>query len=180
MIAELFYPRELKRLIKDLNAEGALNESALKKLNAFFYFYFVPLSIAAFGFVIFEGMIFVSIVSFILSTVYAAYHLRFMFYHDVLPYLEGEIIMGEVVEKHNSGLQGIYSVLYRFQCQGELKKRKLTCDNNVEWENTRKGPIQIFVLSKKRHLHAPYLPDKFKKLCLDTRRIQEITNSIGG
>lgn len=37
MIAELFYPRELKEIITDLRAKGDLNEEAKKNINCFFY-----------------------------------------------------------------------------------------------------------------------------------------------
>lgn len=35
MIAELFYPKELKNVIADLRAKGELNEAALKRMNSF-------------------------------------------------------------------------------------------------------------------------------------------------
>lgn len=42
MIAELFYPKELKQVIADLRAKDDLNEEALKSLNTNVYLFYVP------------------------------------------------------------------------------------------------------------------------------------------
>ncbi|MGH1378969.1 MAG: hypothetical protein ACRBB3_09135 [Alphaproteobacteria bacterium] len=45
MIAELFYPYELKRVVRGLRKENDLNEEALKTLNFSFNYVYLPLLI---------------------------------------------------------------------------------------------------------------------------------------
>lgn len=189
MIAELFYPRELKNLITELDAIGRLSRVPLQTLNGNFYAFsivsfIVPIIILANFYKpleidsISEWAIAYTI-GVLLGFILTVYNIYSVWHHDILPYSKGEIVVGKIIKKQNRKKPDRCSITYSFHNQGnDLKRRVLfDNDNNDEWESAKTGSIRIFVWPFNRKCHAPLILKRFKRLCLDNKRIKEVLES---
>lgn len=110
MIAELFYPKELKEIIADLRAEDDLNEEALKRLDKIIYqgirsgiILCVFLSLFLLHDEIREFFVFPAIVMFLLIFLFIALDLRKLFQKIIPLYNFGHYVSGACVVYADGG-----------------------------------------------------------------------------
>ena len=102
MIAELFYPKELKDVVADLCAKGDLNEKALKNLNAqtvpfsILFLIFTGVLVAAYGLLGFSFLLIIAPV--FISTEFIL--IRRSYFKNMAPYLLGEKKRGIIVDSY--------------------------------------------------------------------------------
>jgi len=176
MIAKLFYPRELKSLIKELEAEGALNARGLYEINRLFYFFtsmgiigFITAYLFASG--IFEFWLLTIVSS--MGVVMGAFSVRVHSKRDVLPYTKGMLVEGMIDKKTDGYLRGIKALHYSFQLDGDHIKGSRACLDSDIYDKAQIGPVKIFVNPHQPENHSVFLPDRLNVLCLDKRRIEE-------
>ena len=88
MIAELFYPKELKDIIADLRAKGDLNEVALSRLNLLVIKWLLAMGGAA-SIPLINGYIFVSIALVVILPIGIRFDVKRHISQKILPYLLG-------------------------------------------------------------------------------------------
>lgn len=178
MIAELFYPRELKEIIADLRAKDDLNEEALDEIKKSIRFPIV------FAFIIFLILIYKH--SFLFSLLIGLlifFLLRFVFQGKVislsLSYTLGKPIFGIVEDayfnKYNPGTPNGWNVRYTFERpqRKQNNKREYILPQYMPDEKLKKGDkIQIYIYGQNHQ--GLFLPKYFEKFCLSISRIKKI------
>ncbi len=100
MIAELFYPSELKDVIENLGKKNDLNVYALRSLNTFIHKHI-------FGFILISAMLFYlgypnfSILLFVMSPLFVCFDFRFHAKHKVMPFVTGKPAILKLVKRNS-------------------------------------------------------------------------------
>lgn len=172
MIAELFYPKELKELIVKLKAEDALNEGALKEINNVFYFIGLLSLLSLYAvYNIFPSFILLVLgISSIILYLYRDLHRSF--YNDIIPYTMGHTSWGCVDKKYNDYIHGVLTIRYSVQTGKKRIARKIVCTNKKEWDEVPLGRILVFSYPKDSEFHSAFLPVRFGAMCLDENVIR--------
>lgn len=171
MIAELFYPKELKKNIDIFHKKGSLNNKSIKAINTYFnlnFMVFFGITIGIYSFWISSYFIIGGV---LISTIFARNNMLSFLKNIVFSYSFGVIIDGRIENKYSTYIQGIYRVLYSFSYEGKNFSAEIMCDNNFEWQDIELGPENIFFDLNGAGGHAVFLPDLFNKCCLDSQRI---------
>jgi len=123
MFVELFYPKELRRLVEKYRREGTLNEIIVKKLRKHIY---VGVTVCSIAFWIFlnELNFFWLVSLFFIALLLIKWETHKTFYRNIVPYVNGKRIKAKVLE---SGIWGhtpgyLYAVY-------ELNSAKIYCKN---------------------------------------------------
>lgn len=182
MITELFYPKELKKIVADLRSKGDLNEAALIEINKA---YILPFIVSFFIFLIclYKNTFFVSLLAgavvFGLSALYVGYiniHLL------AIPYTIGVKVRGTAnrVAFHKSnliyGAQDYWSIDYRYKDINGRDRKKVGSIDVLNMEKSvyeTGGEVIVYLHPKNQRLVHLYIPLLFQRFCLSRSRIQE-------
>ncbi len=107
MIAEIFYPKELKEVIADLRTKNDLNELALKEIKRKIYIE-LTISLIIILMFIMDGNILSSLLIFTFTLLIWKYEM-YGYYSDFLdPYLKGERVSGRIIKINNNPYFGTF------------------------------------------------------------------------
>ncbi len=177
MIAELFYPKELKEIITDLRADDNLNTDALKNVNREILrqrstmFAMIIISLCIFIYLFPEPTAYIGLFcafSFFLISF-------FMFNTYIIPYANGIVTKGIIKTAHydiiptQAGYRG-WSVTYEFfDSKGHAYEGRTFSikKEDVKNKKLKEGDeLEIFYLKYNPSKNAVFLPSIYKKLCL--------------
>lgn len=136
MIAELFYPKQLKRVVSDLRARGDLNERALEKINRLCFSYiFLTVLLVFSSYLIFEN-IWTTLIIVIFAPFFISWDINREFRQKFAPYVLGKKIKSLFVKKSSFR----YGNKFYFSNLGKTKKfitaeLKERVDDNYEIKN---------------------------------------------
>jgi hypothetical protein len=179
MIAELFYPKELKEVIKDLGIKGDLNEEAIKAINwhagikAFIY-----IAIISFAYSPFEPK-FLSL-SVIIALTYVI-DIRNMA-NFAVSFSAGEHLLGKVrkiryVNPLFHWLFPLCFISYEFvNFQNKIQRSKCCLrTKRLPADMSHKGDvIMVYAHPKRKLYNVPFVSHYFKKFCLSKSRLEKI------
>ncbi len=130
MIAELFYPKELKKIIADLRAKDDLNEDALARMNDFIYKK-VKITMVFVGILVVILLTQQDIAPGFLCFIFAAL-VSYAFFKDVIFYLRmypclysgGRVIEGKSISSYSSLFApGGWGVTYEYEVAGKMYRK---------------------------------------------------------
>ncbi len=182
MIAELFYPKELKDIIADLRAKDDLNEEALRQIKGNALLFFLIGAVVIPPVYYFKGYDHTQValgIFFLLGYVWTVRHSSKMM---AIPYTLGRVVLGKIEwitfgkNGNPSQLKG-WHFIYSFENskKDKVKKRFFVMPEYMVSPAPQKGDdIEIYVHPENEKFHAPFIPKTFEKLCLSKKRTQEI------
>lgn len=178
MIAELFYPRELKEVIADLRAKGDLNEEAVKQINKNAWVPIILGAIIILPIYFFKGYEHPLIAVAVFSLLGYIWTIRNMVNRISLPYTLGEPVLGKIewiIYENFPPPSFGWHFLYSFSNskQETVKKRfNVVLKPDMISPAPKEGDdIKIYVYSGNEKYHAPFLPVYFKRFCLSKNKI---------
>ncbi len=161
MIAELFYPRELKEIVADLRAKGNLNENALYFLNRHIY-------IHAMAWIFLLSFLFtISLIVLMVGVVFAffliSYDARDTFNRYLIPYLHNVAHIGKIKNITYNRFGGIKIHVFI-----ELANKDCETEFLSDWRKIpalQKGDELAIFMNPKRKNSAmpdhPYFKDRY-------------------
>ncbi len=182
MIAELFYPKELKQTIADLRAKGDLNEAALKEINQNVWFSFICSGVVT-AIVLVKNSLLITFIFFICFGLLGSFiSLRRAIYMFSLPYTKGKIHKGVIksvrfgkdyyprapkgwridysfVDDEGQELNGSSDVIFKAHVGSDIPKKG--------------EEIQVYVHPNDTSKHGIFLPYYFKRYCLSKSHIEQ-------
>ena len=179
MIAELFYPKELKEIIADLRAKDDLNEEALKNIDKAMTrqrFSMIIVSFFAFAAFIYilpspeAYLLLLAAVFFLIFSLMSPFNLNIY----ILPYANGAVTSGRVLGAHYDIIpaHGYYgwSIRYEFSdSSGHIIKSSAVGikKEDVRNEKVREGDsLKIFYLEDDPAKNAPFFSSMYKRYSL--------------
>ena len=146
MFVELFYPKELRRLIEKYRKEGTLNETIVKKLRKNIYVGVTVCSIL-FWILSYKLSFYWLVILFFLTLFLIKQEIHGIFYRNIAPYVNGNKVKAKVIKSGIGGKAGNFLyVLYELttydskimvNCQAvvtpsyTLKRNKLTKEDSI-------------------------------------------------
>ncbi len=127
MIAELFYPKELKKRIADLRKNNDLNEKALRNLNRPIYSG-ILISIFMNVFLSYYGSLYASLIFPILLILSTWLEAKHIYNFSMLPYLGSDSKTSRILK-----IQGVHVLATRLELEEEGTKELYIIKPTSEW-----------------------------------------------
>jgi hypothetical protein len=122
MLMELFWPKDLKKLVKKYKDEGTLNEVAMRNIEKTTYNHLAIIVIVALIF-IFNAEYKIGVPLLIFSPLLAKFDLHRIFYNRFAPYVLGKRVEAMFVKIGSEGLGGGWRAIYKLP-----SKKRIVCN----------------------------------------------------
>lgn len=181
MIAEIFYPKELKTAIRELKAKGDLNEDAVSEINKGTL---LPL---IFGAAVIIPICFLrgydpAIIGIALLSVLGCAMTVQRSARIALSYTLGQTVQGKIewidFGKPQPESPKGWRFRYKFErVNGNIESVRFgtVLSDDMPSEISKVGDkIKVYVYTKKEKFNAPFLPRYFEKFCLSKEKIAKV------
>ena len=182
MIAELFYPKEIKQVIADLRAKGDLNEGALVAINKQLLWPLLVLSLMILAILVMEYPLYSFSVSLVLFVIMCFAVIRGVAKSWVLPFTLGEKVTAHIkqvrLKKHSTESPREWFVICDFKNLEGLqvvKKFRVPEFENAFGTTPKAGDeINVFLHPANHKVSALGATKRFKNYCLSKSRIKSV------
>ena len=184
MFLELFWPKEMKELVKKYRKEGNLNEEAVKNINKLFWISFlilICLAIIPFelGLDNFNRYFYLIIV--VVSFFWTKYSVNHAVNQRIIPYTIGNQARGSVrfIKKDPFGVD---SSIFRYSLGYEYEGKNFILKNitnfQKEYIETKGGALDVLVNPNNNSYVSPNFPEWHKRYSLTTKIINSHNDQV--
>lgn len=166
MLAELFWPKEMKELVAKYRSQGTLNEEAVRHNNKQF------LTVWVIGILLTSLLVFTELSAIYYAPIIAAiggvavYDSRYSIKKYIIPYTFGEKNKARLVfirRETISGLSSIFRFLLCYHLNGKNKTVKNITKEQKEYLESQGSEFKVVINPKDEKYHMVYFPEWERK-----------------
>lgn len=187
MIAELFYPKELKEIFADLRAKGDLNEDALKEIKKNVWFSFICSAVISL-IILVKNSFLISFIFFICFGLFGCFlSLRRAVHMFAVPYTKGKIYRGTIKsarygKDYNPSAPTGWRIDYSFlNDNGDVIRGQsdvILKEHIGSYVSKNGEEILVYLHPHNPKKHGIFISEYFKKYCLSKSLINEMVDRL--